>query len=1297
MGNTEVFKAQVVLNAEQAKNTLTQLEGHLKELKTQRKAAFSAGQDISGFDKEIKQTTASMKMLKTEEVKVADVMKNLASASVKDMKKALSQLNKELNSGKIERESAEWKKYTNQIKQVKGELAKVYAEREKSGSIFSRLGDGFNKYAALGASAIASMTGLTMTVRKCTDDYAKMDQSMANVRKYTGQTSEQVKAMNEDFKKMDTRTSREQLNELASAAGRLGITSTEMIEEFVDGADKIGVALGDDLGEGAVDKIGKLAQMFGEDKTKGLRGAMLATGSAVNELAQNSSANAGYIVDFTADLSGVGKQAGLTQAQIMGLGSALDQNMQEEATASTVFSQLITKMFQDPAKFAKLAGEDVKDFTNLLKTDANSALLEFLNTMQQKGGFADMAPMFEKMNLNGSRSVGVLSAVASHLDQVKTAQDLATKSYDDGTSVIKEYNVQNTTEQAKIEKAQKAFHDLSIELGEKLLPIVRYTITAGSLTVKGLKAVIDFVLKYKAIIITVTATLLTYIAVKKINWLWDNRDIAAKKLKTIWMAIEDKMLEASILKHAVLNGTMTKTVAIQKLFNNVLKLNPYAAALAAVTALIAALIIFTRKTDFAAEAQKTLNAIKKKAVEEMQDEKSKVDTLIAAAKDEKLSLDSRQAAIKALNRIIPNYNAQLDATTGQYKANKTALDNYLVSLQKKYELEGAKDKLKEIGKELADANIEVANAKTNLKNARKSGGGGYNYTTSWGSTGNTTQDVIGRYQQNLNAALDKQTAALFRQKSITNAYGSALEQDAVNNTVKQTSGENNGSGVGGGLAKKSKSNKSDKKDIQYNAELKAAENAYAKEKLALSKSLLDKSKTQDEYDDESYQKNIDYLSKKLSVQKKYGKSTTSTEQEMTNAQLSEVDRRNKQSEAKMNEDLRKRDLAYNAEQMQLEKSLIDGNLTQKQYEGAEKELEKTYYEDRLKIIQQYGGDEVDTQKKLLDIDLANNKQEKEAAKKVLEDKYSKTDNTDEQAAINEELYSNDLESYEDYEQKKVDIAQKKADQRRQIEQTLQDGINNILNSASSYYSAVSQAEQNEVTNKYDKEIEAAGENTTQGKKLEEKKQKELARIKSKYNKKAMKIEIAQAIASTASNAIAAYGSVLVKSQPWTYPLAIVAAAAATASGMLQIATIKKQHEAEESGYAVGGYTGNGDWQQEAGKVHRNEWVASHNVLQNSVSAGVVSLLDSAQKSNTLSTLTPEKVAAAAGAQTKIAVPIVNVSSGDAEMAKTLDGVNETMSNLNKEVQKGFKAYVILDGADGFDAQYRHYQNLKNNR
>lgn len=98
-------------------------------------------------------------------------------------------------------------------------------------------------------------------------------------------------------------------------------------------------------------------------------------------------------------------------------------------------------------------------------------------------------------------------------------------------------------------------------------------------------------------------------------------------------------------------------------------------------------------------SEKALAEVRQKGQEGIVEEKNKIEVLIKVAKDEKLSLDDRQKAVNALNKIIPNYNAHLDATTGKYMENKKALDDYLNSLAKKYELEGAKDLLKEIGKE----------------------------------------------------------------------------------------------------------------------------------------------------------------------------------------------------------------------------------------------------------------------------------------------------------------------------------------------------------------------------------------------------------------------------------------------------------------------------------------------------------------------------------------------------------------------------------------------------------------------
>lgn len=63
-------------------------------------------------------------------------------------------------------------------------------------------------------------------------------------------------------------------------------------------------------------------------------------------------------------------------------------------------------------------------------------------------------------------------------------------------------------------------------------------------------------------------------------------------------------------------------------------------------------------------SEKALAEVRQKGQEGIVEEINKIEALIKVAKDEKLSLDDRQKAVNALNKMIPNYNAQLDATTG---------------------------------------------------------------------------------------------------------------------------------------------------------------------------------------------------------------------------------------------------------------------------------------------------------------------------------------------------------------------------------------------------------------------------------------------------------------------------------------------------------------------------------------------------------------------------------------------------------------------------------------------------------
>ena len=238
---------------------LATVRQRIDEINASQKAANTT---IDRYNQEIQQATAKSSDLQRENELIDRTLKNISGSTMRDLDYSLKLVNEQLRGTKQGTE--EYEKLTKSAKQLKTQIAAINDEQKASKSAWSRMVDIFNVNFGAITQGIAALSGLSFTIRKCTDAYAEMNQEMYNVTKYTGQTIGQVEEMNEDFKKLDTRTSRTELNQLAGAAGRLGIQGKEKIEEFVDAADKINVALGDDLGQGAVDKIGKLATMFGE-------------------------------------------------------------------------------------------------------------------------------------------------------------------------------------------------------------------------------------------------------------------------------------------------------------------------------------------------------------------------------------------------------------------------------------------------------------------------------------------------------------------------------------------------------------------------------------------------------------------------------------------------------------------------------------------------------------------------------------------------------------------------------------------------------------------------------------------------------------------------------------------------------------------------------------------------------------------------------------------------------------------------------------------------------------------------
>lgn len=1384
MANTEEVVTRVFLDVKDAQNKLQALMHDADELKKRQKEAFIAGDQKTYREatKELKKVNAEIKALSTSSQAINNTLKNLSTASVKELNSTIKAINAKLRDGSVQRNSAEWKELQTQLKKAKAEMQSINEEAQVQKSWWDKLVTSLNNNWGAIFQLIYGYDQFRGFINGCTQAFADYEEAIANVSRYTGQSSEEVREMNEDLKKMDTRTSIEQLDELASAAGRLGISNKESIEEFVDGADKIAIALGDDLGDGAVDTIGKLAMAFGEDDRMGLRGAMLATGSAVNELAANSSANAGYLVEFTSRLSGIGLQAGMTQAQIMGLGAVMDENMQQDEMASTAISQLLSKFATDTDKFAKMAGLSITEFTNLVKTDMNQALLTFLDAMSSKGGFTQLAPMFGEMQLDGVRATQVLSVLAEKVDDVRKYQELANNAYKEGTSVIKEYNVQNNTPQAKLDKAKKDLNNITVKLGQQLIPIAKTAISTTNMGVRSLSTLITFLMNHKTVVLSLITSITAYTAVTKAS-------IMVDKIKVLWTGY-------------IVTGLKTLYTTLMK--------NPYFAVTAAIFTLIAAYKDWRSSINEVSASERALQEVNRQAASDAETERENINVLINAAQNKAESDAVRKKAIEELNRISPEYLGNLTKENINTEGARKAIDSYTKSI-----LLNAK------AKRLA---AEIDNVTEQKENARKE-----DYTrwydglqTGLNSVGRLLEKTrngvqtlfsVGSFSSGWNEktfidsegyATTTAQAAFIREKNTINELSKT--EIRLKDELKKTNEEllKNKAEVGRNFGANEKNESGDfmnaKKQKEQEKQRKETER---KRKTALKKELDELKKNTDTQMTElanSYSKGeikySEFIDKRANITKdgyrkqmdalhKYGEGE-SAEYDNLAAKMEEAERvRQNKKRQLLVQELEKQKAATEAsinsqymdsnsniyqDEYAKEEALFQNEMnfllkkrelylaSSDEYAQISEDIEVKQQEHQFKLKEDYEKKAAEMRRNYMAmedeerlvmeqkaLDTLHNKglvSEEEYQKMLLaiRNRYTTSDSTngmdkDTENALSlakkgvkgrpktdsynndstgllsifgisqevqyreevnrelERLYQEDVITEQTYNDAKKQNLQEMYDEVLQMASAAYSGIGNLVSAASAYSQACSDLEVAKITANYDKQIESAGNNSRKRQQLEEKRDKEIAEAKTKANKKAMTIEVAQALAGTAMAAINAYAS----AAKISFVLGPIAAAAATAAGLLQVATIKKQHEAQQAGFYEGGFTGSGNYKKEAGVVHAGEFVANHYAVRNPNLLPALQLIDLAQRNNTVSSLSAEDISRAVGisAGTSFITPVVNVTTDNEDLNRTISNLSSIIVSLNSILTKGIRSTVVLDGQDGLDAQYRKFKRLKN--
>lgn len=1135
-----------------------------------------------------------------------------------ELRKGASQLRRAMNN--VKPGTKEWKQYQAELLLTEQRMKELRNASTQTGLSISKLADGFNRYAGMAAGAIATLTGMTLTMRQCVDEYAKMEEAESQAIKYTGMTREEVKQLNEQFKQLDTRTPREELNRLAGEAGKLGITGVDNVREFVEAANQINVALGEDLGEEAVNQIGKLSQMFG-DESRSLRDNMLAIGSAVNQVAQSTSASEPYLVEFTARMGGVGKQAGMSVTDIMGFASALDQNMLRSEMASTALSGLILRIYQEPAKYARLAQMDVEEFTRLMQTDVNAAVISFLEALNKMGGMAQIAPVLKEMQLSGAEAASVISTLAGNVDLVRREQENANKAFAEGTSITNEYNVQNNTVQAGLEKARKSFQEVRIELGERLQPVMKNLISFGSLTVKGLLSLIKAFDDYRGVIVTTTTAVGLYTAAVNVS-------VIADKAKVLWTG---------------------RIVTGMKSLFTLLRANPWGIAATAVGVLVGALIDWNRNQIAVSDSMKKMNG-------ELANEQKAVDRLFTSLQQAGDGTERRKELIDEINKrygtYLPNLlteKSSLDEIKAAYDRINTSLTQQIALKYKNEEASQVTEKaaskqmdylesLRQSVTKLTSSDQEAASFIQDLRSMADAAVQGGDYRKGVGNTMATLEkeylagrkltasmkDDIMDYMNSvyqLDIALDDINKKYegWMPKQTNEVPLGELPEVTVTGTKPITTGTT------GTPAASASGND-------------ALEAAYRERLNIIKQNYLDQKVTEEQYRQEMYNEEMGYLAARRDLLEKNGEDTSQIQGQIYDKLIAEA---NRAYEAQKNADFGKAESDAEKERQAAKQAFISGDIADEEaYRQRLLDIEREYLEERKRLLEKYGMDTTEVEGQLLDRRVeqkqGDNRQQERDRRTQREEGFRAIDSTDDFGQKNDilnQMYADDLVSFEEYQEEKTRIAEEQEEMRNEIAQAAMQVVGQAASSASQLISALQDRELSQVEAKYNKEIAAArkaGKDTT---KLEEEKEAAMKEVKKKYADAQFAMSVLQVTASTAVAAMEAYKAMA--GIPVVGPaLGAAAAAAAVVAGAAQIAVAKQQRDEAKGLYSGGytndyieGYTAPGNPHDTAGviPVHKNEFVANHEAVANPAVKQFLDVFDVAQKRGTIRMLNTTQI------------------------------------------------------------------------
>ena len=717
----------ITCNGKSADDMLRVLTDHAAQLDAQIKKLIADGK---GNTKEVKELVSVhgqlQKQLKqniSNTQMIDKVMRNLAGSTTAQLRNALQAVRREIS--RSSEASGKLPQLRKQMEALKEQIDKNTGAIHKQGGAWSTAVKNLTAYVGL-FSVFNHIKDLVTGAIKKNFEYSG---SLTDIRKVSGLTMDQVKQLSTELAKIDTRTSVDSLAQLAYQGAKLGMGKygVEGMAQFVKAADKINVAIGEEMGEEALPALSKMVEVMGLIPKMGIDKAMEATGSAMFKLSSTSTSTSNDIVEFSKRLTGVARTAGITTDQLLALGSASSSMMLMPEVASTAMGKFIVALQKNHNLIAKELGIPDETIKNLYASGhAMDAIVLVLEKMRDKGNMNALGGIFKDLGSDGQRLVTAMVTMSKNVDMLKDHLYESQEAFEEASAVTDEYKMQQQSAIGILERAnnlwEKAFVNPDGVDAVKDMAQWWYEMSQTMTSSPLLKGTLQVALRAVLITLQAVATLLPvvigYIASQG---LYSGLILAKNFVVALGLAVKQM--------YAYITATRTATVA-QAGLNTTMKLNPWIALASIIVAVAGAVYGYAQQAKEAAEAQKEAAKRANEWKNRLREAQTETDNLQRKLKmykstleESTLSQEERKKAIDRFNRDFRQYITNL----GIEIKNVDDLRKHYKELAKEAE-QATYYRLREQAKEDVKPGLQrdVLNADSRMKSALKK-------FQSWGS------------------------------------------------------------------------------------------------------------------------------------------------------------------------------------------------------------------------------------------------------------------------------------------------------------------------------------------------------------------------------------------------------------------------------------------------------------------------------------------------------------------------------------------------------------------------------------